>query len=74
MHTMLGSGTAHVNMHIGILVYGDEGSSIWIRFLSHSVIVYVSQQTHSGLILGLPPTNEGRRYKVTPSLIGWAQT
>ena len=26
------------------------------------------------LILGLHPTNERRRYKVTPSLIGWAQT
>ena len=25
-------------------------------------------------ILGLRPTNEKRRYKVTPSLIGWAQT
>ena len=23
---------------------------------------------------GLCPANEGRRYKVTPSLIGWAQT
>ena len=30
--------------------------------------------SHSGLILGLRPTNERRRYKVTPSLIGWAQT
>ena len=28
----------------------------------------------SGLILGLRPANEGRRYNVTPSLIGWAQT
>ena len=28
----------------------------------------------SGLILGLCPANERRRYKVTPSLIGWAQT
>ena len=26
------------------------------------------------LILGLHPANERRRYKVTPSLIGWAQT
>ena len=26
-----------------------------------------------GLILGLRPANERRRYKVTPSLIGWAQ-
>ena len=28
----------------------------------------------SGLILGLRPANERRRYKVTPSLIGWDQT
>ena len=27
----------------------------------------------TGLILGLHPANERRRYKVTPSLIGWAQ-
>ena len=26
------------------------------------------------LILGLHPANERRCYKVTPSLIGWAQT
>ena len=28
----------------------------------------------TGLILGLHPANEKRRYKVTPSLIGWVQT
>ena len=28
----------------------------------------------TGLILGLCPDNERRRYKVTPSLIGWVQT
>ena len=28
----------------------------------------------TGLILGLRPANERRRYKVRPSLIGWAQT
>ena len=28
----------------------------------------------SGLILGLRPANGRRRYKVTPSLIGWTQT
>ena len=26
------------------------------------------------LILDLRPANENRRYKVTPSLIGWSQT
>ena len=41
------------------------------------LIVDKTQQSgiyNSGLILGLHPTNERRRYKVTPSLIGWAQT
>ena len=28
----------------------------------------------AGLILSLRPPNKRRRYKVTPSLIGWAQT
>ena len=28
----------------------------------------------SGLILGLRPANERRRYKVTPAVIGWVQT
>ena len=28
----------------------------------------------TALNLGLRPDNEGRRYKETPSLIGWAQT
>ena len=47
---------------------------------SHHLLVQVhlmsAQQNrqHSGLILGLRPTNERRRLKVTPSLIGWAQT
>ena len=29
---------------------------------------------NTGPITGLHPANERRRYKVTPSLIGWAQT
>ena len=40
-------------------------------------IVYVlvfDATTISGPILGLHPASERRRYKVTPSLIGWAQT
>ena len=36
-------------------------------------VVY-EQINISGLILGLHPANERRRYKVTPSLIGWVQT
>ena len=30
--------------------------------------------SNTGLILGVHPTNERRRYKVTPSLIVWVQT
>ena len=30
--------------------------------------------TCAGMILGLHPANERRRYKVTPSLFGWVQT
>ena len=37
--------------------------------LRHSVSCLIT-----GLILGLRPANERLRYKVTPSLIGWAQT
>ena len=34
----------------------------------------LSHRLHTaGLILGLRPANERRRYKVTPSLIGWPQ-
>ena len=33
-----------------------------------------ARNVKSGLILGLHPANERRHYKVTLSLIGWAQT
>ena len=32
------------------------------------------EEDKSGLIRGLHPANERRRYKVTPSLVGWAET
>ena len=37
-------------------------------------MAFVFIKTITGLILGLCPANGRRRYKVTPSLIGWAQT
>ena len=40
----------------------------------HSIAMIVEVLTIPGLLLGLLPANERRRYKVTPSLIGWAQT
>ena len=38
------------------------------------VMVSYGNAVGTGMILGLRPANERRRYKVTPSLIGWAQT
>ena len=37
------------------------------------LLVYLPAH-NGGLILGLDSANETRHYKVTPSLIGWAQT
>ena len=34
----------------------------------------ISRVIRAGLILSLCSANERRRYKLTPSLIGWAQT
>ena len=45
----------------------DPGKSYC--YCSNIVLKYIS-----GLILGLHPVNERHRYKVTLSLIGWAQT
>ena len=55
----------------------------WTPEILHSVVIHISvsspDQLHnafvrSGLILGLHSANERRHYKVTPSLIGRAQT
>ena len=45
-----------------------------VHHASISDWIYEWDNALSGLILGLHPGNERRRYKVTPSLIGWAQT
>ena len=41
--------------------------------IPETMITYFTY-SYTGLILGLRPANERRRYNVTPSLIGWAQT
>ena len=49
---------------------------IFVR-LNIKMIIYYSacgDWRQTGLILGLHPGNERRRYNVTPSLIGWGQT
>ena len=38
------------------------------------VVIDVMIDVIPGLILGLPPANERRRYFVTTSLIDWVQT
>ena len=38
------------------------------------LLTHCETMTTPGLILGLLPVNERRRYFVTTSLIGWAQT
>ena len=43
------------------------------HFCRPPYVCYI-MDTVAGLILGLCQTNERRRYKVTPSLIGWAET
>ena len=49
-----------------------NGAAYTNKTVSSSWIRVQSQKT--GLILGLRPANERRRYKVTSFLIGWAQT
>ena len=46
------------------------------KICSQQKLLYIWGQFGSApqLSLGLRPANERRRYKVTPSLIGWAQT
>ena len=46
---------------------GHYLNQCWLHY--HQQVLW-----HSRLILCLPPANERRRYKVMPSLIGWAQT
>ena len=51
-------------------------STVHLMLLGVIVLLYIPRWLYhnAGLILDLRPANERRRYKVTPSLIGWAQT
>ena len=44
------------------------------RSTSPKLVQLKAANMTAGLSLGLRPANGRRRYKVTPSLIGWAQT
>ena len=65
----------HALLHLEIDCWNTQQTKQY-RFVS--VYVHIEKPSVSpcsaALILGLCPANERRRYKVTPSLIGWAQT
>ena len=53
---------------IDILGCIESGLIFWVY-----PVPLLTSEYHTGLILGLHPANERRRYKVTQSLIGWEQ-
>ena len=54
-----------------IVSWDTAGENIIIHYTD---VIWCCGMLNTGLIVGLRPANERRRYKVTPSLIGWAQT
>ena len=64
------------------MTLGEHKSSLWLTtdtpYIALTgelwgVLNNCRVMNNTGLILGLRPANERRRYKVTPSLIGWTQ-
>ena len=51
-----------------------NGHAFFLGYITHDIRMSNPERTNSWLILSLRPANEGRRYFVTTSLIGWAQT
>ena len=51
-----------------------ETGPLWVLGSSYIEASFPKTIWITGMIQGLHPTNERRCYKVTPSLIGWAQT
>ena len=58
--------TATLAGHLQVISNYLDNIYVYTRWYSKGVL--------SGLIQDLHPASEKRRYKVTPSLIGWAQT
>ena len=57
--------------------WNSTANTLEIHIFNSDPVIYwkiKNSQSSPALILGLRPANERRRYKVTPSLIGWAQT
>ena len=61
------------SQHMWNIPCGQTCRSV-VRVRDHTNHNCQGNNTSSGLILDLCPANKRRRYKVTPSLIGWAQT
>ena len=55
------------------LVYQGITLNFRSSFFQYDIQNVVNIECYSELILDLRPANERRRYKVTSSLIGWAQ-
>ena len=61
--------------NIWIKKYMKMPSNCWLFcFDLRDLNILPLSSIQAGLILGLNPANERRRYNVTPSLIAWAQT
>ena len=58
----------------GMLICPVHEDIVMNKSIMYSKIHIANIHDDAGLILGLRPANERHRYKVTPSLIGWAQT
>ena len=67
-----------LNTMTGILLTTISNAFSWMKMFEKRRIKFhwnlLLTMNHPGLILGLHPANKRSRYKVTPSLIGWAQT
>ena len=55
-------------------IYDNVSFNTAVANIERQSYFELNKDTLSGLILGLRSANERRRYKVTPSLIGNAQT
>ena len=60
-------------LSLGIAILYDKVNT-WNTNHARATIPTVDFWREAGLIVGLRPANERRRYKVTSFLIGWAQT
>ena len=75
---IIGASKAYVSTENWLLSLQNKVlQNSWLNYhnkTNHNQIMCIFDGVHSGRILGLHPANERRRYKVTPSLIGWVQT